>query len=77
MIPFVAAMEIGSSFINSILYNVCLFTQVFFIMFEGIQLREQRGEYFADIWNLIDLGGFISFLTLYVNKQLHQFESDT
>lgn len=77
MVPFIATMFMTSPFILSILYNICLFTQIFFIMFEGIQLREQRLEYFTDVWNLIDLSGFIMFVTLYVHKQLNSFESDT
>lgn len=77
MIPFVATMFIESAFILSILYNICLFTQIFFILFETIQLKEQRLEYFTDIWNIIDITNFIMFVTLYVHKQLNSFESDT
>lgn len=77
MIPFICTMGTTSVFLLNILYTICFFTQIFFILFEGIQLREQRMEYFTDFWNLVDVAGFICFLSLYINKQLHQFESDT
>lgn len=77
MAPFIATMFISSTFILGILYNICFFTQIFFIMFEVIQLREQRMDYFFDVWNLIDVGGFVMFVYLYIHKYVNEFESDT
>jgi len=68
MAPFIATMFITSTFILGILYNICFFTQIFFMMFEVIQLREQRLEYFTDVWNLIDVSGFVMFVYLYIHK---------
>jgi hypothetical protein len=56
---------------------MCLFTQIFFFMFELVQLKEQRLAYFTDVYNLVDTSQFAIFVLLYITKMLTQFSSDS
>jgi hypothetical protein len=45
----------------------CLFTQVFFILIEAVQLRAHgMKEYFGDAWNLIDSIFFLQYLMYFI-----------
>jgi hypothetical protein len=54
LIPFILSMSIESALWLNLLFTLCLFTQIFFAIFEVLQLKEQRLEYFKDVWNLVD-----------------------
>jgi len=73
MVPFIISISTANIVILNVAYTLCFFTQIFFILFELIQLKEQRLEYFKDFWNLIDTSQFIIFVVLYVIKMLSQF----
>jgi len=64
-------------FVPFLLYTLCLFTQIFFIIFEVLQLKEQRLDYFKDYWNLLDSSQFVVFCLLYITKMLSYFQNDT
>jgi len=46
-------------------------------MFELIQVKEQRLDYFKDIYNLVDSSQFVFFILLYVSKMVTQFQSNS
>jgi hypothetical protein len=77
LLPFVVSLSTSSILLLNVAYTLCLFTQIFFFLFELIQLKEQRLEYFQDFWNLIDTSQFVLFVLLYVIKMLSQFQTDT
>ena len=54
LVPYTMSLSCTTVFFLNILYNICLFTQVFFIIFEGLQIKEQRLDYFKDFWNILD-----------------------
>lgn len=73
MLPFVISISTDNLVILNVAYTLCFFTQIFFFLFELIQLKEQRLDYFKDFWNLIDTSQFVIFVLLYVIKMLSQF----
>ena len=73
MVPFILSLSTDNLVLLNVSYTMCFFTQIFFILFELIQLKEQRLDYFKDFWNLIDTSQFIFFVLLYVIKMLSQF----
>jgi hypothetical protein len=77
MVPFVISLSTDHLVLLNVAYTCCFFTQIFFILFELIQLKEQRLAYFQDFWNLIDTSQFIFFVLLYVIKMLSQFQTDS
>lgn len=46
-------------------------------MFEIIQIKEQKMEYFKDIYNLVDSSQFVFFILLYISKMVTQFQSNS
>jgi hypothetical protein len=40
LLPFVLSLSCEIAFFLNILYNLCLFTQIWFIIFEGMQMKE-------------------------------------
>jgi hypothetical protein len=46
-------------------------------MFEFLQMKEQKLEYFMDFWNILDSSQFIFFFTLYCIKMKNQFMTDS
>ena len=68
LVPFTLSLSSSNAFVLNLLYTCCLFFQIFFIIFEGIQLREQGLAYFADFWNLLETSQFVNFLVLYFIK---------
>ena len=46
-------------------------------MFEFLQMKEQKLDYFMDFWNFIDYSQFIFFFTLYCIKMKNQFMTDS
>jgi len=46
-------------------------------MFELIQVKEQRLDYFKDVYNLVDSSQFVFFILLYVSKMVTQFQSNS
>lgn len=77
LVPFFISISIEGKFLLHVSYTVCLFTQIFFFMFELIQLKEQRWAYFSDVWNIVDTSQFLFFTILYFCKMLTNFENDT
>ena len=77
MLPFIVSLSTENIVFLNVAYTVCFFTQIFFFLFELIQLKEQRLSYFQDFWNLIDTSQFVIFVILYVIKMLSQFQTDT
>mmetsp|Transcript_38034 Transcript_38034/g.58058 ORF Transcript_38034/g.58058 Transcript_38034/m.58058 type:complete len:360 (-) Transcript_38034:168-1247(-) len=77
LLPFMISLSTSNSFFLNVSYTVCLFTQVFFVVFEFIQLKEQGLSYFTDFWNLIDTSQFAVFVLLYIIKMISQFQSDS
>jgi hypothetical protein len=77
MIPFIISLCKPSLLILNITYTMCLFTQIFFIMFELVQFKEQGLSYFTDLYNLVDTSQFAIFVLLYITKMLTQFDSDS
>lgn len=73
MLPFLISISTDNLVILNVAYTLCFFTQIFFFLFELIQLKEQRLDYFKDFWNLIDTSQFVIFVLLYVIKMLSQF----
>lgn len=73
MIPFLISLSVESITLLNICYTMCFATQLFFIMFELIQVKEQGKEYFMDMFNVIDSSQFIFFVLLYVSKMVTQF----
>jgi hypothetical protein len=47
------------------------------MIFESMQIKEQRLNYFMDFWNLIDSSQFLFFLILYIIKMKNQFQTDS
>jgi len=74
VIPFLLSMSVESLPLLFVCYTVCLLTQIFFIVFEGIQLKAQRLEYFKDVYNVIQVSQFVAFVVLYGYKMLSHFE---
>jgi hypothetical protein len=77
LIPFVLSLSCTFAFFLNILYNICLFTQIWFIIFEGMQMKEQKLEYFYDFWNILDSSQFLLFFALYCIKMKNQFQTDS
>ena len=77
MVPFLISLSVDNIWVLNICYTSCFFTQIFFIMFEVIQVREQGREYFMDIYNIVDSSQFIFFVLLYYTKMITQFESNS
>jgi hypothetical protein len=77
MLPFVISLSTTNLVLLNVAYTCCFFTQIFFFLFELIQLKEQRLDYFKDFWNLVDTSQFAFFLLLYVIKMLSQFQTDS
>ena len=77
LIPFMLAISSENSVVLNILYTLCMLTQITFIIFEAVQLRDQKMDYFKDKWNLLDSSQFILFTLLYIIKILSQFQTDT
>lgn len=77
LLPFIMTLSIEITFFLNILYNLCLFTQIWFMVFEFLQIREQKMAYFFDFWNILDCGQFIFFFTLYCIKMKNQFMTDS
>ena len=73
LIPFILSLSVTFAFFLNILYNICLFTQVWFIIFECMQIKEQKLGYFMDFWNILDSSQFLLFFTLYCIKMKNQF----
>lgn len=40
LLPFIMTLSIEITFFLNILYNLCLFTQIWFMVFEFLQIRE-------------------------------------
>lgn len=66
MIPFLISLSVDSITVLYICYTLCFFTQLFFISFEFIQIKEQGKEYFMDVYNVVDSSQFIFFVLLYI-----------
>lgn len=77
LLPYIISLSSNNAFFLNIFYIIMLFTQIFFMIFEGMQMKEQKWDYFNDIWNLIDSTQFLMFLTLYYIKMKNQFQSDS
>lgn len=77
LLPFFMSLTVESIFLKNVFYLICFFTQIFFISFEVIQVREQKLDYFRDLHNWNDFLHFLFFLVLYVSKVASQFQSDT
>ena len=73
MVPFLISLSVDNIWVLNICYTLCFFTQIFFIMFEGIQFKEQGRAYFTDFYNIIDSSQFIFFVLLYFYKMVSQF----
>lgn len=68
LIPYIITLNSSNLFFLNIFYILMLFTQIFFMIFEGMQVKEQQWEYIKDPWNIIDSMQFIMFFTLYCIK---------
>lgn len=77
MIPFLISLSVDSITVLNICYTLCFLTQLFFIMFEFIQVKEQGREYFMDIYNVVDSSQFVFFVLLYISKMVTQFQSNS
>jgi len=77
LIPFLISLSTSSQLTLNICYTICLLTQVFFILFEFMQFKEQGLAYFTDFWNLIDTSQFAVFVLLYITKTISQFSTDS
>ena len=77
LLPFIVSLSTKNTFFLNISYTMCLLTQIFFVLFEFIQLKEQGLSYFTDIWNLVDTSQFIVFVLLYIIKTISQFSTDS
>ena len=77
MVPFLISLSTANGVLLNVSYTCCFFTQIFFILFELVQLKEQRLAYFTDFWNLVDTSQFVFFLLLYVTKMVSQFGTDS
>ena len=75
--PFLFELSIDSIFLKNIAYLSCFFTQIFFFMFELVQVKEQKLDYFKDAFNWVDFTQFAFFVVLYMSKVTSQFQSDT
>jgi len=60
----------------NIMYTLCLFTQLFFMIFEIIRFKKLGVQYAKDFWNLITMCQFPIFTLIYIKKMISQFESD-
>jgi hypothetical protein len=76
-IPFLFELSIDSIFLKNVAYLMCFFTQIFFFLFEIVQVKEQKLDYFKDAFNWVDFTQFIFFMFLYMSKITSQFQSDT
>ena len=77
MIPFLISLSVDNLIVLNICYTCCFFTQIFFIMFELIQVKEQGLAYFKDVFNLVDSSQFVFFVLLYISKMITQFQSNS
>ena len=77
VVPFVLTLTVEWVLLLNILYDICLFNQLFFISFEVIQLKYQKHEYFLDPFNVNDFSQFGLFAFLYFYKMLSQFDGDS
>ena len=79
MIPFIISLTVDkeSKFILFMSYTLCLFTQIFFFMFELVQMKEQRLDYFNDFYNIVDTVQFGMFFILFIWKMSTSFNTDT
>lgn len=77
LIPYIITLQTDNVFFLNIFYIIMLFTQIFFMVFEAMQVKEQKWDYFKDIWNLIDLTQFLMFFILYCTKMKNQFQTDS
>lgn len=77
LIPFMISLSVQSIIVLNICYTLCFFTQVFFIMFELIQIKEQKLDYFKDVYNIVDSSQFVFFILLYISKMVTQFQSNS
>lgn len=77
LIPFLLSLLTGSVVLLNLLYTLCLFTQIFFMLFELMQIKQQKLDYFKDLWNLLDTSQFVTFTFVYLIKMLSQFQTDS
>jgi len=77
LVPYIISLSSSNAFFLNIFYIVMLFTQIFFMIFEAMQVKEQKWEYFQDPWNIIDSSQFLMFFILYCIKMKNQFQSDS
>jgi hypothetical protein len=79
MIPYIISLTVSvdRTLILGLCFTLCLFTQIFFFMFELVQLKEQRLAYFTDFYNVIDTSQFAIFFILFIWKMSTNFQSDT
>ena len=54
-----------SSFERWLAYLLAFVSSLLFFLYEIIQYRSEGKQYFYDIWNYIDIGGFLSFWLLF------------
>ena len=77
LLPFLLSLSTASVLLLNLLYTLCLFTQIFFMLFELMQIKQQRLDYFKDLWNLLDTSQFVTFSFVYLIKMLSQFQTDS
>ena len=69
-LPFLFELSVDSIFLKNIAYLACFFTQTFFLLFEIIQVKEQKLDYFKDPFNWVDFTQFGFFVILWISKVL-------
>jgi len=73
MTPLMLSIYIKNKIALNIFFCVAFLSQLFFIFFEFLQLKEAKMAYFKDMWNWIDISQFAIFNIIFVYRMLNQF----
>jgi len=74
MTPLMASIFVTDKIALNIMFSVAFLSQLFFIFFEFLQLKEAKLAYFKDFWNYIDISQFTIFAIIFSYRMLNQFK---
>lgn len=73
MTPLMLSIFVTNKMALHIFFCVAFLSQLFFIYFEFLQLKEAKMAYFKDFWNYIDITQFSFFAIIFSYRMLNNF----
>jgi hypothetical protein len=71
MTPIMLSIYVTDKVWLNIFFSVAFLSQLFFIFFEFLQLKEAKLAYFKDFWNYIDVSQFVIFNLIFAYRMVN------